>query len=740
MPGFRQDSDRTISPDFEASFAQGRNVHGGNDKYNNAPYPQQGYLNQQQQYGNPQLTAAQRQRSGSTPERGRDVPKHLVQPRGASRVFTQSMIGSDFPFQRPDSPATVSSPPQAEGRLASTPPTVSPSSSPLPANAMTQQLHSNPYNRPQYQPHQRASPYNQQSTQPIFSQQPQQPRHQPQMQTPQDATSPVETSPAKAAGGSAQPAAAGVQRQPTLQGHNIYIKKEPSIKAQPTKSLLKGPKNAPHLQPQKPQQQAKDAEEFELPRAGSVLRGQINVEVRQMEVTSPKESFVSPADGRPSELPMPSTEASTAPATGSTVPASRSESTLNGAAPAEASTPATPANATGAAAPEEDLDGYDADILNSYRLSMASNLTASLARPKQSNRVSFAPTAKSTDDASSKRSHGTEVYVEEDGRSMSGTEDERSLRAIAADHADAEEVVVDEEEGDEDEEEEEEGGSAEDEEYQEEEDYFDFDGYIDGGEVAEADPNAPVCAFCEEPITEKPTHILGRYWHLHHSRCKECRRPIGVDNFAEIDGFLFCEDHYYEVRGEYRVRKSNPKKKRASVIESELQQIQTLSTVRKVRNLFNFEKSVRLNIVTLDEDDGEAETGETGGESKKRPRRFVTSFIAPPSVGENGGILDSIDPAVAAQLIGRRPVLKGPQPLGGTGRHASVVGAPRPMKKKSARKFSLGKKPDAAAGGLTLPGLAGSKLKNSPEDSNFPSPDTPNVTDKLKDRRATVLI
>ncbi|KAJ3194767.1 hypothetical protein HK101_001938 [Irineochytrium annulatum] len=188
-------------------------------------------------------------------------------------------------------------------------------------------------------------------------------------------------------------------------------------------------------------------------------------------------------------------------------------------------------------------------------------------------------------------------------------------------------------------------------------DYFDFDDYIDEGEVKESDPDAPICAFCEEAILDKPVRLLGRLWHL-----QECRRPIGVDNFAEIEGFLYCEDHYFTHRGEYRTRKSNPKKKRASYIESELQQIQTRSTVRKMRNLFNFQQSVRLNILTIDEEDDK-------GDGLKRPRRFVTSVMAP----KDDGVL-SIDPVVAKKL----------KQLGGSGRSASVVGAGSALKTKSA--------------------------------------------------------
>jgi len=43
--------------------------------------------------------------------------------------------------------------------------------------------------------------------------------------------------------------------------------------------------------------------------------------------------------------------------------------------------------------------------------------------------------------------------------------------------------------------------------------------------------------------------ILGRHWHKEHSECQECHRPIGHDNFAEIEGLLYCSDHHINVNG-----------------------------------------------------------------------------------------------------------------------------------------------------------------------------------------------
>ncbi|KAI8906346.1 hypothetical protein EDD86DRAFT_59759 [Gorgonomyces haynaldii] len=73
--------------------------------------------------------------------------------------------------------------------------------------------------------------------------------------------------------------------------------------------------------------------------------------------------------------------------------------------------------------------------------------------------------------------------------------------------------------------------------------------------LVQENPVKMICAFCEEEIDSHPTKLLGRYWHKHHSECKDCRRPMGVDNFAEIDGFLYCEDHYTTIRGTPIVKK-----------------------------------------------------------------------------------------------------------------------------------------------------------------------------------------
>ncbi|KAI9364467.1 hypothetical protein DFJ73DRAFT_809596 [Zopfochytrium polystomum] len=220
---------------------------------------------------------------------------------------------------------------------------------------------------------------------------------------------------------------------------------------------------------------------------------------------------------------------------------------------------------------------------------------------------------------------------------------------------------------------------------------FDFADYEDLGEVAPVDPEQPRCALCEAPIEGRAVHLLGRLWHKEHSMCKECSRPIGVDNFAEIDGFLYCEDHYFEHRGEYIIRKTNPKKKRSSKLETELQQIKQHSNVRRVRNLLNFERTIRLNIITLEDSTDEGSSSNIASHSldrptsARRPRRFVTSAIArspsssvssSPNSAASSPLMDS---ALKRQLSGLGKVSSGNvnyvMPLGGSGRHASVVGA-----------------------------------------------------------------
>ncbi|KAJ3098049.1 hypothetical protein HDU97_004343 [Phlyctochytrium planicorne] len=638
------------------------------------------------------------------------VPKHLVKPRGTSRVFTQSIIqdGRGSPWQQQQFLQQQQQQHQYDGEI----------SPPLPDGRSRQGGFNNSNN---------SSPY----TSPTSTPQP----------TSQPPTQPLPATP---------PQQHGIPvRQATLQGANIMVKKEPSM-AKPVKSLLKVRNPNPGSVPASvtayansnqsspaPSPHPQVDEEDELPRAQSVKKSHVHVEIRQMESRFEGSQVTLEGTGEfdganqlqqqqqqtrmpPREpLPAPPTTASNRiPPPKEPLPAISDMSKMGGPMGSQATLQSLPPNpATEEEQDPEDEEGdYGADIFNDYRMSMAS-FGGSLARSNKTNsqqqqqqqpasisqpitttsnptpQTSTNPTPSTT--APSKpmqlrpTSQTSEVYVHEEEEE----EDDVSISTTSP---------TPHENGETD-----------------EEDYFDFGGYIDEGEVAEADPDAPICAFCEEPIQgeDRPVHILGRYWHVHHSRCKECRRPIGVDNFAEIEGFLYCEDHYYEFKGEFRTRKSNPKKKRASYIERDLQHIQTLSTVRKVRNLFNFEQSCRLNIVTLD-----SPTSPTASPTQARPRRFVTSFIAPPGVDGAAGILESLDPAVAKQLTGRK--MKKGERLGGTGRYASVVGAPRAVGEDEGKKKEKGS------------GLKGVPKRESPTGSPGDEDGKPSVRDK----RVTVLI
>ncbi|KAJ3121500.1 hypothetical protein HK098_003638 [Nowakowskiella sp. JEL0407] len=120
-----------------------------------------------------------------------------------------------------------------------------------------------------------------------------------------------------------------------------------------------------------------------------------------------------------------------------------------------------------------------------------------------------------------------------------------------------------------------------------------------------------VCAFCDEKIDttpsiggKKPVRLLGRYWHQEHSRCGECFLSIahlkenGFNHFAEIDGSIYCEEHYSVLKGQYSYK--NFGKKQISKIESALGEIKESQTVRKVKKIFNFEKTLRLLVITAD--------------------------------------------------------------------------------------------------------------------------------------------
>jgi hypothetical protein len=123
------------------------------------------------------------------------------------------------------------------------------------------------------------------------------------------------------------------------------------------------------------------------------------------------------------------------------------------------------------------------------------------------------------------------------------------------------------------------------------------------------------CAFCQQAIESNAVLLMGRYWHKHHSQCAECKRPLGLDNFAEINDLLYCEDHYVTIRGKPVIKKDAKPK---TDLDRELFELKSRSTVRKVRNLFTFEKTRRVNMLSVVED-----------ELENKRQRYVVSWMAP---------------------------------------------------------------------------------------------------------------
>jgi hypothetical protein len=126
------------------------------------------------------------------------------------------------------------------------------------------------------------------------------------------------------------------------------------------------------------------------------------------------------------------------------------------------------------------------------------------------------------------------------------------------------------------------------------------------------------CAFCQLPIQDHSVFLMGRYWHKYHAQCAECHRPLGLDNFAEINDFLYCEDHYVTVRGKPVIKKESLPK---TELDKELLELKQRNTVRKVRNLFTFQRSLRVNMLSVVED-----------EFEDKRQRYVMSWIAPTEV------------------------------------------------------------------------------------------------------------
>ncbi|KAJ3307038.1 hypothetical protein HDV03_003365 [Kappamyces sp. JEL0829] len=147
--------------------------------------------------------------------------------------------------------------------------------------------------------------------------------------------------------------------------------------------------------------------------------------------------------------------------------------------------------------------------------------------------------------------------------------------------------------------------------------------------VSEHDSAERICALCQTAIDSGPSVLLlGRYWHKQHSECRECQRPIGVDNFAEIDGFLYCEDHYVHINGIPVAKTQAFVSKHIDRLEhdqlqKELANIAESHTVRKVRNLFKLEHKKRMNVLSIIED-------QLGAESGSRRQKYIMSWLQQP--------------------------------------------------------------------------------------------------------------
>ncbi|KAI8854926.1 hypothetical protein BC829DRAFT_105204 [Chytridium lagenaria] len=424
--------------------------------------------------------------ANSTPDIGTDklVPQHLVKPRGTSRVFTQSMIGSDFKISRPLSPQVGT--PQSSPFHSSSPPNFHDNFGQSPPNSANSAYHPQPLGYP--------------------PQSSNQPRQQPQMRTiaqhetsrspspqPHQTTNPTNLT-HQATNQSSQQGLP--QRQTTIQGHTIMVKKEPSLKAQPAKGLLrvKGAGPSPLSSSNSPQQPIRsstadsgDTEDDDdyLPRAGSVMHTQVNVEVRQAQIRQ-----------EPIEEDLSLPRAGSVVRSNVNVEVQQIQSTKGAALsqdlaqqqPKATSAPsqAAPQEKVVATAPSqitlqpslvddeeaegeegEDID-YGDDIFNKYRLSVASTFVPSLARPGKNNRLSIVPPKPAPDFAAARMAPEEKSFALSENTVASNT---------AATYPD---FYSEDEDEDEDENEDEEEVEIEDDEVVvEEEDYFDFDGYID---------------------------------------------------------------------------------------------------------------------------------------------------------------------------------------------------------------------------------------------------------------------
>lgn len=58
-----------------------------------------------------------------------------------------------------------------------------------------------------------------------------------------------------------------------------------------------------------------------------------------------------------------------------------------------------------------------------------------------------------------------------------------------------------------------------------------------------------ICKYCNEVIYGNFISALGFKWHPEHFKCFDCNKTLSVI-FFELNGSIYCDDHYYERKGE----------------------------------------------------------------------------------------------------------------------------------------------------------------------------------------------
>ncbi|CAH8833399.1 unnamed protein product [Trichobilharzia szidati] len=57
------------------------------------------------------------------------------------------------------------------------------------------------------------------------------------------------------------------------------------------------------------------------------------------------------------------------------------------------------------------------------------------------------------------------------------------------------------------------------------------------------------CSGCQQPITDAYITALDMPWHKDCFTCRDCNKVLTGSNFHEIDGYAYCDSHYYSRRG-----------------------------------------------------------------------------------------------------------------------------------------------------------------------------------------------